>query len=193
MKGLAKLLLGVILGVAGLGTIGFIGIRTGHITIILGDHNKVDNRDQPETAQPAKPIASEVKREPAASQPSTPSPVEPAIEEVAQQPRPTAELAHSRRTLSLPEYEADEECSCPVDTEPQPQPDPPRWVRTQPAKTASPTFVSTAPETSYDAQSSASSEAFVNGRRSVSVSTTTINGQVTRRRVVVNGRVVVDE
>jgi hypothetical protein len=194
MRGLAKLLLGVMLGIAGLGTIGFIGIRTGHITIILGDHNKVDNREQSDPKEPAKPIASTIKTELPVPQLSTPYRVEPAVEEIADQPSPV-ELAHARRKHSVPAYEPDDECSCPSESEPEPQPQQTltRRVRTEPNRIVYPSWVSTSPTTSDYSHSSASSEAYVNGSRSVSVSTTTINGRLTQKRVIVNGQVIVDE
>jgi hypothetical protein len=188
MRALAKFLLGAILAIAGLGTIGFIGISTGNITIIFGDDNEVDNGNQSEAVEPAKPLAAEIKRKSPAPQPSMPALVEPAIKNTM----PT-KLAHARRTRYVPANEPDDECSCPLETEPEPQRATPRWVRTEPKRTVYPSWVLTSPTTSDYSVSEARSEAYVNGSRSVSVSTTTINGRITRRRVIVDGQIVVDQ
>src|SRR6267142_4008001 len=93
---LAKSLLALVVALASLATIGFIGVKTGHITVIFGDHNKVDNSDHSTPAQPTKPIAAEVQREqPAAVQP-TQSPLQPSVA-TADISQPS-EAAHARRS-----------------------------------------------------------------------------------------------
>ena len=126
MKGstVTKLLLAVVLALAGLCiTVGFIGVQTGNITIIFGDKNKVDNRDQSQTVvQPVKPEATDAK-------PTEPTqaaqPVTPPVTVSDPQPQPASESHH---VASLPRtryYESDDQdesedecvCTCPADEE----------------------------------------------------------------------------
>ena len=178
MKGssVAKLILAGVLALAGLGTIGFIGVQTGNITIILGDHNKVENGAKPEAA-PAKPIA-EIKQEQPTAVASTQPTLEPAVT-TADVSKPV-ELAHARRAPAI-EEEEDEACTCPYEEEfneaeeSEPEPIP---VRLQP-QTA-------------DYSQTQTNRVYVQGR-TVSVSSSVSGGQRSRTRVVVNGQVVVDQ
>lgn len=190
----AKLLLGVVLALAGLGMT--IGITTGHITIIFGSHNKVDHRDQSGPAQPTRPIAAEVPREqPAAGQP-TQAPVEPYVA-TADISQPT-ELAHARRPLPETVYE-DEECTCPVEEEDEgeeveevePESVPVR-IKVQP-QTVYASALSSNVSPYYAQSQSQSSRVYVQGGTSVSVSSSASSGQRPRTRIIVNGQVVVDE
>src|SRR5215213_9858208 len=135
MKGssIARLLLGVVLALAGLGTAGFIGVQTGNITIIFGSNNKVENGAKPEAA-PAKPVA-ELKHEQPTTLAPTQSPAEPAVstadvsQPVKAEPAVSTadvsqpvKLAHARRTQLAIADDEDEACTCPDEEEAEPEP-----------------------------------------------------------------------
>jgi hypothetical protein len=179
MKGssVAKLVLAGVLALAGLGTLGFIGVQTGNITIIFGNHNKVENGAKPEAA-PAKPVA-EIKHEQSPALATTQPSLEPAVT-TADVSKPV-ELAHARRTQPAIADEEDEACTCPDEEEAdeaeesEPEPIPVR-MRVQPRTV----------------DYSQTNRVYVQGS-SVSVNSSVSGGQRSRTRVVVNGQVVVDQ
>jgi hypothetical protein len=121
----AKLLLAVVVALAGLClTIGFIGIKTGHITIIFGDDNKVDNRDQSQTVvEPTKRAVTPAPQavEPANTQAAQPIPQTVAVSEV--QAPAVLETHHATYIPQRRYYQSDDEseddcvCTCPDDEE----------------------------------------------------------------------------
>ena len=181
MKGssVARLLLGVVLALAGLGTAGFIGVQTGNITIIVGSNNKVENRAKPEAA-PAKPVA-ELKHEQPTTLPPTQSPAEPPVS-TADVSQPV-KLAHARRTQLAIVDDEDEACTCPdeedADEEEEAEPEPISVrMRVQPQ--------------TVDYSQAQTNRVYVQGS-TISVSSSVSGGQRSRTRVVVNGQVVVDQ
>ena len=119
MKGssIRRLLITALMAAAGLGlTIGFVSfqLQVGHITIIIGDKNKVENGDQSQTViQPVKPVRAET------------SSIERPVPEVTSPPEPQIQPAPKSHHPVVYYEEAEEEeyededcvCVCPDDEE----------------------------------------------------------------------------
>ena len=176
-----------------------IQIQVGNITVIVGDHNKVENGSQSQSVvQPTKPVAGEIKTQQPASEtvPSTANQVAPVQE--SSTPTQLAQSSSARKTSPTRQYESEEDCTCPdeeeeADTESQPQ----RYV--QPTYTTNPIYVSaparvvSVPNYSQYQTQTQSSQVFVQSGNGVSVRTSATGGGQSHTRVVVNGKVIVDQ
>jgi len=174
-----------------------IQIQVGNITVIVGDHNKVENGSQSQSVvQPTKSVAGEIKTQPVSETvPSTVNQVAPVQE--TSTPTQLAQSSSARKT-SPRQYESEEDCTCPdeeeeADTESQPQ----RYL--QPTYTTNPTYVSAPARVvsvpnypQYQTQTQ-SSQVYVQSGNGVSVRTSATGGGQSHTRVVVNGKVIVDQ
>lgn len=146
-----------------------IQFKLGNITVIVGDYNKVENGSQTQTVtQPAKPESTAPPtNQPISEQKTSPAEATPSEKTVA--PATVARNSTLRRATPI-NYESDDEC-CPADDgeEEESEPETPQ----------------------YYSQTQAQSSVSVQGRN-VSVQTSATGGQ-TRTRIVVNGRVIVDQ
>lgn len=190
-------LLKVLIGLAGVGlAIGFVSfqLQVGNITVIIGDKNKVENGDQSQTVvQPIKPVTAEAKPEQSPVQASPPPLEEPTSQPTTELPRSRARASYVR--TARPQYESDEDCTCPIDEQAS---DPQAGQYVQPRFTTSsyPTYVSNPsplvvpsyPQMEFHTHTT--SVSVQNG--GVTVRTVT-SGQRSHTRIVVNGQVVVDE
>lgn len=178
-----------------------IQIQVGNITVIFGDHNKVENGSQSQSVvQPTKPVAGEIRTQqpPSETVPSTANQVAPVQE--TSTPTQLAQSSSARKTSPTRQYESEEDCTCPdeeeeADTESQPQ----RFL--QPTYTTNPTYVSvparvvSVPNYSQYQTQTQSSQVYVQGGNGVSVRTSAsaTGGGQSHTRVVVNGKVIVDQ
>lgn len=179
-------------------------IQFGNITIIIGDKNKVENGSQTQTViQPTKPQTVEAKPQ---QPPSQPAALATPVEQPSAVPNTPSQVSNRRRIRPI-QYESDEDCTCPVDegateseSEPvvQTYPTTPVYVPTQaPRMIVLPSYpqyqtqtMSNDTSSQYQIQSS-NSGVYVQSN-GVTVRTST-NGANTRTRVVINGKVVVDQ
>lgn len=178
-----------------------IQIQLGNITVIVGDHNKVENGSQSQSVvQPAKPVAGETKTQQPTSEtvPPTASQLAPVQETLT--PTQLAQSSSARKASPTRQYESVEDCTCPdEEEEAEPESQPQRY--TQPTYTTNPTFVSTparvvsVPSYSQYQTQTQSSQEYVQSGNGVSVRTsaTATGGGQSHTRVVVNGKVVVDQ
>lgn len=169
-----------------------IQIQLGNITVIFSGHDiKVENGSQTQTVtQPPKPES----RAPASSQPVselTTYPVQTApVEETTVTPATVAKTSTTRRATPV-NYESDEECVCPADDDQDEE------YEAEPAQYTRPVSVNNyvsnraADISNNNSQAQAQSSVSIRGGN-VSVQSSATGGQ-TRTRIVVNGRVVVDQ
>jgi len=199
---LGRLVIGLLLTLIG-GAVTFviIQIQVGNITVIVGDHNKVENGSQTQSVvQPTKPAAGEIKTQQTVSEtvPSTVNQITP-VQETSTSTQ-VAQSSSAKRTSTTRQYDSEEDCTCPdeeeeADTESQPQ----RYV--QPTYTTNPTYVSaparvvSVPSYSQYQTQTQSSQVYVQSGNGVSVRTsaTATGGGQSHTRVVVNGKVIVDQ
>jgi hypothetical protein len=198
---LGRLVIGLLLTlIGGAVTAVIIQIQVGNITVIVGDHNKVENGSQTQSVvQPTKPAAGEVKTQQPASEtvPSTVNQVTPVQE--TSTPTQVAQSSSARRTSPTRQYESEEDCTCPdeeeeADTESQPQPYQPTYT-TNPTYVSAPARVVSVPNYSQYQTQTQSSQVYVQSGNGVSVRTsaTATGGGQSHTRVVVNGKVIVDQ
>lgn len=202
---LGRLIVAVLVALIGAGAIGLMSlqIQFGNITIIIGDKNKVENGSQTQTViQPTKPQTVEAKPQQAPSQPTA---LATPVEQPSAVQNTPSQVSNRRRTRPI-QYESDEDCTCPddeeaVESEPEPVvqqtyntvyvPTPRRRVIVVPSYSQYQTqTISNDGYSQYQTQSSTST-VYVQSN-GVTVRTST-NGANARTRVVVNGRVVVDQ
>jgi hypothetical protein len=177
-----------------------IQIHLGNITVIVGDHNKVENGSQSQSVlQPAKPVAGEAKTPQPASE-TIPSTANLQVDPVQATSTPTqlAQSSSVRRTRPTRQYESDEDCTCPdEEEEAQPESQTQRYV--QPTYTTNQTYVSTparvvsVPSYSQYQTQTQSSQVYVQSGNGVTVRSSVSGGAQSHTRVVVNGKVIVDQ
>lgn len=180
---LGRLIIAALVALISGGTIGLISVRVqfGPITLIFGDHNKVENGGQTQTAiQPAKPQPAEAKPQQIASEPVL---LETPVQQTPGTPATRQQTSYARRARPV-QYQSDEDCTCPDDeqtaeTEPQP------------AVSQSQTQAISSGVYSQSQTQSSSSGVYVQSN-GVTVRTSTTGGN-SHTRVVINGKVVVDQ